>query len=142
MGVASAAIVIATLVVLFFWYRGVRQRVLESRVPGLGAHQFASANGLQSVNLVTEAPTDEIRHAVRGDYQQIRFLLENAAQYEEIGDSLACRFLQFDFRLLSSLDAVAGHAHQGVAQALAWQRVRIIRFLADMMGERLARGRA
>ena len=147
--ITSAVIIILSLAMFVYWFRYSCVLILESGWSEDQAQVVASQNGLNfsSIDdLLARAESEQSRDRVKGlldrDLELVLSLMSKCPVVQETGQSLECRMLMLDYRLMQTWYAVTRSiAGQKAHQALR-EMARIIGYMAGECGDHLATARS
>ncbi|MBL8237764.1 MAG: hypothetical protein JNM66_10120 [Bryobacterales bacterium] len=142
-------IIILSLAMFVYWFRYSCVLILESDWSEDQARAIASQNGL-SFSRIEDSLTgaesaqalDKVRDSLDRDLDRVLALLSKCPGVQEAGQSLECRMLMLDYRLMQAWYAVTRSTASPKAQHALREMALVVGYLAGECGDHLATARS
>jgi|JI102314DRNA_FD_contig_31_4069289_length_519_multi_21_in_0_out_0_1 hypothetical protein len=146
--VTSVVIIILSLAMFVYWFRYSCILILESSWNEDQAQIIAAQNEL-SFSTIEDAlagaesaqAMDRVRDSLDRDLDRVLALLSNCPSVQEAGQSLECRMLMLDYRLMQAWYAVTRSTASPKAQHALREMALVVGYLAGECGDHLATAR-
>ena len=147
--VTSVVIIILSLAMFVYWFRYSCVLILQSSWSEELAQVVAVQNGLYFGSVEeslaradTAQSMDRVRDLLDRDLERVLGLLSNCPGVQETGQSLECRMLMLDYRLMKAWFAVTRSTAGPKAQAALREMALVVGYLAGECGDHLATARS
>ena len=147
--VTSVVIIILSLAMFVYWFRYSCVLILQSSWSEELAQVVAVQNGLYFGSVEeslaradTAQSMDRVRDLLDRDLERVLGLLSNCPGVQETGQSLECRMLMLDYRLMKAWFAVTRSTAGQKAQAALREMALVVGYLAGECGDHLATARS
>ena len=147
--ITSVVIIILSLAMFVYWFRYSCVLILESSSwSEEQAQAVAVRNGLSFGDVEeslaradTAQSMDRVRDLLDRDLERVLGLLSNCPGVQETGQSLECRMLMLDYRLMKAWFAVTRTTAGPKAQAALREMALVVGYMAGECGDQLATAR-
>ena len=147
--ITSVVIIILSLAMFVYWFRYSCILILESSWSEDQVQAFAVPNGLSSSNIEdslaradSAQSMDRVKDQLDRDLERVLALLSNCPGVQETGQSLECRMLILDYRLMQAWYAVTRSTASPKAQHALREMALVVGYLAGECGDHLATARS
>ena len=145
----SVVIIILSVAMFVYWFRYSCVLILQSSWSEELARVVAAQNGLffgsveeSLAQAVTAQSMNRVKDLLDGDLARILGLLSNCPGVRETGQSLECRMLMLDYRLMKAWFAVTRSTAGPKAQDALREMALVVGYLAGECGDHLATARS
>ena len=145
----SVVIIILSVAMFVYWFRYSCVLILQSNWSEELAQVVAVQNGLcfgsveeSLARADTAQSMDRVKDLLDGDLARVLGLLSNCPGVQETGQSLECRMLMLDYRLMKAWFAVTRSTAGPKAQGALREMALVVGYLAGECGDHLATARS
>ena len=147
--VTSVVIIILSVAMFVYWFRYSCVLILQSSWSEELAQVVAVQNGLffgsveeSLAQTDTAQSMDRVKDLLDRDLARVLGLLSNCSGVQETGQSLECRMLMLDYRLMKAWFAVTRSTAGPKAQGALREMALVVGYLAGECGDHLATARS